>query len=107
MNKKTKAKLHTRLKLIKKYLNTDPSKLNKKEGICYHVFKIKKPNTPFDMEDLLITWPKCYVWASGTKSSSYPVDGISGYRIDQHTNTIWSNPKRIELLDWLIEQTKA
>lgn len=43
MNKKDKAKLHTRLKLIKKCVDTDPSKLNHYSGICYNSTNIKKP----------------------------------------------------------------
>lgn len=35
---------------------------------------------------------------------SYPVDGYAGYTTDRLTGRMWRNKRRLELLDWLINQ---
>lgn len=106
MNKKTKSKLNTRLKLIKKYLSTDPSKLRHNTGICYNVEVIKLPRQVFGMRELFEKYPNCSVRRNGTQNLTYPVGGENQYFKDKDTSTMWSNPKRIALLNWLIEETK-
>lgn len=107
MNKKTKAKLHTRLKLIKKCLATDPSKLNDFNGLCRAVKQIKQPKMYFNLESLFPKWPKCHFYVSTNRHSySFPVGGIHEFTDDVDNGTMWTNPKRLELLDWLIEETK-
>ena len=106
MNKEDKAKLHTRLKLIKKYLATNPSMLFHSVGICYNVMYIKKPYFMVCIRDLFAKYPNCSVRPSGTRNLVFPVDGDIKYLHEKKYESIWSNPKRIALLDWLIEETK-
>ncbi len=106
MNNKDKAKLHTRLKLIKEYLATDPSKLDHRQGICYNLDHIKEPHVKLNMDKLFLAWPQSYVYPSGIISYTYPVGGMVEFSNDRLNSTMWTNPKRLALLDWLIEESK-
>lgn len=106
MNKKTKAKLHTRLKLIKKYLDTNPSMLFHSVGICHNVDRIKAPHLDFNLLPLFEKYPDCHLRSDGRPNLNFPVNGDTNYFADNMNRTIWSNPKRIALLNWLIEETK-
>lgn len=53
-----------------------------------------------ELTDLIEEWPK-------SKSAAYPVEGDSHcFDQDKSNGILWNNPRRIELLDWLIERTK-
>ena len=51
-------------------------------------------------------WPECHVDASGNKDISYPVGGHDEYWMEQYQNTIWENPKRLRLVEFLIMQAE-
>lgn len=106
MKKKDKAKLHTRLKLIKKYLATDPSKLNYYFGICHNIGYVKKPYFHVSIVTLLLYYPNCHKNALGNNDVTFPVDGQNRYYAQTGKKAMWANPKRLALLDWLIEETK-
>lgn len=59
------------------------------------------------MRDLFKKYPYCALWeSSDRKDLTFPVDGQIEFDNSSRTKTIWSNPRRIALLDWLIEETK-
>ena len=43
-------------------------------------------------------------WPERAESNIFPVDGFDGYCKDLENGTTWKNPKRIKLLDFLIER---
>lgn len=43
-------------------------------------------------------------WPERAESNIFPVDGFDGYSKDFEKGTMWKNPKRIKLLDFLIER---
>lgn len=43
-------------------------------------------------------------WPERAESDIFPVDGFDGYVKDLKNGTTWKNPKRIKLLDFLIER---
>ena len=43
-------------------------------------------------------------WPERVESDTFPVDGFDGYGKDLENGTTWKNPKRIKLLDFLIER---
>lgn len=43
-------------------------------------------------------------WPERAESNTFPVDGFDGYGKDLENGTTWKNPKRIKLLDFLIER---
>lgn len=79
-------------------------------GICtwlnvYAWIRRDKPSENFI--ELCHQWPKC-LWDTddGTyhwKSYCYPIVDFRTYIIDKHAGTQWSNPTRLEFIDWAIE----
>lgn len=72
------------------------------EGICVNVKALLTetncvyPKHPLDyLHQLMVEWPKKFSWI-------FPVGGVSEYDEDNFNNTMWTNSKRIELLNWLI-----
>lgn len=50
------------------------------------------------------SWPKCYLDPVGNRpNKTFPVDGSDKYFEERLANTLWINPKRIELLNYLIK----
>lgn len=43
-------------------------------------------------------------WIDRDKSRLYPVDGSEGYHVDSVNETMWQNPKRLALLDHMIDR---
>lgn len=79
-------------------------------GICtwlniYAYIDSTKPDENFI--DLCHKWPKClYDTDDGTnywKSYCYPIVDYRTYKIDKHAGTTWSNPTRLEFIDWAID----
>lgn len=62
-------------------------------GICRNV------EADTDLLALMRKWPL----AEG--ETSFPVGGAVEYRNERIAGTLWDNPRRLQLLDWLIEQT--
>lgn len=63
------------------------------------------------LEALFKKWPAVYK-GDGAHSRKkpdrmeFPVGGLVEYQHNSAEKTLWENPRRIELLNWLIEQTK-
>lgn len=79
---------------IDKYL-ADRDALRKKY-VCNRIHRI--------FDEMIATWPNCYCngW-DFDKSTTFPIGGSIEYFNERDTNTLWINPKRIELLNYLIE----
>jgi len=72
------------------------------EGICHNIkLLLLGANRKYllhsmdYLHQLMMEWPKKFSWL-------FPVGGIIEYDKDNFNNTMWTNPKRIELLNWLI-----
>lgn len=51
------------------------------------------------LTEAILAWPKRF------NDRAYPVGGYDEYIDEDKAGTIWQNPRRLELLDYLIEQT--
>jgi hypothetical protein len=90
-------------------------------GICgvfqYHVNAYLDDNV-FNISETILTgdyvtytfnqivksWSKCaHSRVTGNPDKTFPVGGSVEYFEERETNTLWTNPKRIELLNYLIE----
>lgn len=84
-----------------KQIKTRPPRLN--EGICGNMRvlmgQIEFCRITKDLQDLMAKWPE----TAGDRI--YPVEGETElFVIDAHQRKLWDNPRRIALLDWLIEE---
>lgn len=55
---------------------------------------------------MIKSWPKCHTenMDDGTVYNiNFPIDGSTEYFYERDNNTLWLNPNRIELLNYLIE----
>ena len=73
-------------------------------GICGNVEKLTEESMPYELKELMVEWPgnaaKLY-----SLRQNYPVEGTGdGYEADSEAGTLWDNPRRHELLDWLIKE---
>lgn len=74
------------------------------EGICVNVSRLTRDllKTNYHLhkalDSLIDEWPNKY------SSWGYPVGGVAEYNRELINGTIWCNPRRIELLNWLITQ---
>ena len=89
-------------------------KVNRKTGICENLtFCFSKNNLSFSvymrywLKEQFQSWPECHVYEDGDKPISYPVGGWDEFFIEQDNNTLWENPKRICLLNFLISQSET
>ena len=102
MNKELLQKTINRLNEIKKGLNIDVNK-----GICFNLtYTLIDNKNDYKyialyihglsswLRNQLAQWPECAKRMDGTKDVFLPVRGLLGF----------DNPKRLELLDFLIEQ---
>lgn len=91
-----------------------PSWFNPHAGICCGVADLvfeweEEGKTTYEESDyadallcnLMHDWPEHHRGAS-----CYPVGDKNEYLRESELGTIWDNPRRIELLHWLIEETK-
>lgn len=57
--------------------------------------------------DLCHQWPKCIVHTNKDgitfKATAYTIVDFVTYSMDAHNNTQWSNPTRLEFIDWAIK----
>ena len=60
-------------------------------GMCMH-----------ELRNLAAAWPSRH-----RTQPLYPVDGLGTYGYELSMATLWDNPRRWQLLDWLIEETKS
>ena len=73
-------------------------------GICENVEDLTEETLPYELKELMVGWP-----ANAAKLHSlrqnYPVEGSrDGYEAGAEAGTLWENPRRHELLDWLIKE---
>jgi len=73
-------------------------------GICGNVEDLTEETMPYELRELMAEWP-----ANAAKLHSlrqkYPVEGAGGgYDAGVEAGTLWQNPRRHELLDWLIKE---
>ena len=73
-------------------------------GICGNIEELTKETMPYALKVLMVEWP-----ANAAKfrllRQIYPVEGSGdGYEADSEAGTLWKNPRRHELLDWLIKE---
>lgn len=54
-----------------------------------------------ELGNLVTAWPSRH-----PTQPLYPVDGLVIYGYEASIGTLWENPRRLALLDWLIEETK-
>ena len=71
-------------------------------GICGNVEELTGGTMPYELKELMTKWP-----ANAAKPHSlrqnYPVEGSRDeYDASAETRTLWQNPHRHELLDWLL-----
>lgn len=73
----------------------------RRDGICVNVMHLTRANpVPYlglGLDVLIEQWPK-------RVGIIYPIGGYTEYNNDRYHNTVWTNPRRIELLNWLITQ---
>lgn len=56
------------------------------------------------LETEIASWPLIAKCARGKAIEHWPVDGAYQYMIQQGEKRLWQNPRRLELLDYLIDQ---
>lgn len=62
------------------------------------------------LEKLMRDWPDAYTGAPDEgwfATTRFPVGGRAAYWEEVRRGALWSNPRRRELLDWLIAQAAA
>lgn len=83
-------------------------------GICGHVWNIVDA-TYQDytgecddyLEFLISEWPGTHFKSNGWRDLAYPVDGSDEFYENIHTPEMWKNPRRRELLSWLIARLQG
>ena len=111
MNKELLQAVYDCLIYIKKGFQIDIS-----DGICANlIWRIDNKKRFVELNDPSIinkwintqfkAWPECHVKENGYKDIGFPVGGWDEYAAEVHSETLWENPRRLELLDFLIEQT--
>lgn len=58
------------------------------------------------VSDAVLEWPDAKYDAMDF-DNQYPVSGFKEFITECETGTIWQNPRRLELLNWLITQLEA
>ena len=108
MNKELLQTILKRLLEIKEGVN-----VNKNEGICFNLYLYTDHNRNIKptgiinnewLKEQFQSWPECHVHEDGTKSLGFPVGGAVEYWEEKDKGTLWKNPRRLKLLDYLIEQ---
>jgi len=82
---------------IDKYLECFDDRVDlRKKYVCNRIHRI--------FDEMVATWPNCYTnHFTGVEDTTFPVGGSTEYFDERNNNTLWINPKRIELLNYLIE----
>lgn len=73
------------------------------DGICFNVEELvpetENGQTQDELQLLMSRWPHA------DANSTYPVEGhAERYMCAQRMGTVWQNPRRIALLDWMIKE---
>lgn len=69
-------------------------------GICFHMSLLAGNDAREFIQNLMHQWP-----ARDLDCEAYPVGGYSEYDAGKNSSRLWDNPRRWELLDWLILET--
>lgn len=82
------------------YLRENLEKAKQSHGICCEIGMrmCQIRGTKQMLHSIIQAWPE------RTDDSSYPVDDISGYLRDRENGTMWQNPRRLALLDFIIKE---
>ena len=93
-------------------LRDEPEKRMPSWGICWNIDRMTKhlrlePEMRKLVRDRFVEiageWP-----ATKDKRGTYPVEGdFQVYDAHQRTHILWSNPRRLELLEWAIQKAEA
>jgi len=86
---------------ILKDLRDHPDSRRKGYGICTNVRH--HPGNEKDEASLYISW-LTRKWPNAGEDWQYPVGGVEEYAYEANTYTIWQNPRRLALLDWMIAE---
>jgi len=82
-------------------------------GICfaleYELTRFQRPESMYEeahelVLDLMREWPAIYRRSGVFASSAYPVGGSAEFIDEREAGTLWANPRRLALLDWLLAQ---
>jgi hypothetical protein len=67
-------------------------------GVCGNITRVDPNSEELDyvLENLMLGWPQA------GSSRLFPVDGRDSYEYERGEDLLWVNPRRIELLNWLI-----
>lgn len=83
-----------------------PSSL--KDGICRNarnVIEKMAPSTKTRADAICTMSTMMVQWPNNAASDMFPVEGnVTDYLRDIHENILWENPRRHELLNWLIKE---
>ena len=111
MNKEFLQAVHKRLLEIKNKVN-----FNKNKAICFNLLNYTYRNKLFKPTFIMAhkwlraqfaLWPECHRHLDNTKNIVFPVGHMNEFDKESFNGTLWNNPKRLELLDFLINQAKA
>jgi len=86
---------------ILKDLRDNPSRRKEWCGICSNVRQ--HPGNEKDEASLYISW-LTRKWPDAGEDWQYPVGGVKEYSLERAKDTIWQNPRRLALLDWMIAE---
>lgn len=107
MTDTTRKQLHEALLQVKAAAESSepPAWFDRNNGICYAVnHALESAGAPLVgplFADIAGRWP-----GRASFSFAFPVGGYAEYKWEQLVGTPWQNPRRWELLNWLIEQTR-
>jgi len=101
-----KAKLHAALlelrSRVRRYAEKGySSTLRTDSGICGNLRIMTGRWDEYNLCEKL-----CDKWPGRSSETCYPVGGYDEFCEEELNGTMWNNPRRLELLDWLIEETK-
>lgn len=112
--------LQDALNWVKETYLVEPSKLKDCHGICKaveyfcnyvrHTREDVIQHVHDQLTNLISTWPHCKLYTFKDKTGElvkctvFPVGGSSEWVMEVYNGTIWKNLKRLELLEYLIQE---
>lgn len=96
--------LHKSLKMLKVHVTDGTGPVG---GICGYTVRTATPPEGFNRQDVaLMLSQKIQEWPGSSGHPTYPVEGNGfTHEHDRKSGKLWQNPRRLELLDWLIKET--
>lgn len=90
------------LEALKKIRDDGP--VSTKYGICGNVIDLANVKECKKLDILFLRWPR-NKGRTNMMRTSYPVEGHGvGYKRSVEAGELWDNPRRHELLNWLIKE---